>query len=224
MTDKKQEETTRQRYLRQTHAQFSALGQFVQSFETMVDSARAGCEALLHGTEDQIPLIDVILHHHALGAVPLAEIYRYMLIEVLRNPKNKFEEKEAVFARTIMKQGFKRYQDMAKIRNDIIHATWFIGHSKEDQEDFSIIEGFKFKGSSSGMGPVKLPETVEEMSEHILECDRISSIFRKIAYCVAHEGTLTFSKSFEFQTNTNNNQQEVLVVVTPLGRNDLIAR
>jgi hypothetical protein len=76
-------------YRKNTAAQYEALGRFVEAFELIVHEARVGCINMLSYDLPgrKAKLIAVPFHHQAFTAMPLFEMFRAIMMEIIADPK-----------------------------------------------------------------------------------------------------------------------------------------
>ena len=135
-----------------TKEQYEMLGRFVAAFEFMVNEVRELCLWLAARDGRNAILVQTILHHEFLSAKPLFDILRALVVEALKdaiqeqqdraNNVNNLEpplltnadgdplpmtvEEYEVFSE-LLAFIHKKYSDLANLRNDLLHGTWFIG-------------------------------------------------------------------------------------------------
>jgi hypothetical protein len=113
-------------YEKNTRAQYEALGRFVEAFENMVGEVREANIDLLSNTGQRGYLVQIAFHHQSLTAKPLFEIMRAIIAEVVsRRAHSEYENRE-IFSEIL---GYIEgaYEDLANMRNTLLHGTWFIG-------------------------------------------------------------------------------------------------
>lgn len=138
--------------------QFAALGEFVQAFESVVFMCRSGIRTL-SGSAQNHPALAMILEHKVMTAQPLLEIWRACLdmsLSALGKPEQKT-------AREVADQIAKDFSDLIRIRNELVHGTWFIGFGNEHTVDWSEFHAQKAKVTKTGLKYAELPKTAEEL-------------------------------------------------------------
>ena len=139
-------------YEENTKEQYEALGRFVEAFEAMVNEVRESTIALIERDGKHRRQIEIVLHHQVLTAKPLYEIFRAVVVEVVddaislkkakagrvfdRDPPLVVDlmEKALQFASAdrdvflgVMSTIADEYNTLVNKRNNLLHATWFIG-------------------------------------------------------------------------------------------------
>lgn len=158
--------------------QFAALGRFVQSFEQMVEAVRFGCHTMHMRPGPQTDMLRVVWHHRAMTAAPLFDIYRAMLAIFVSSENSVLTAEEQKFVIDVMKEEASEYSDLTKIRNELVHGTWFIGYGSADQEDYSEFLVTKTKVGASGTTQSEMPKTVGELSAFEKRCERLDRVLR----------------------------------------------
>ena len=135
---------------------YEALGRFVESFEGMVHEARSISIRLLAQETYHTDLVGVALHHQVFTAKPIFEIWRALIIEIVNIAVGAHEKRKepgfSHFAPVVDESGTpidispsdreiffgvlktigKEYQELANIRNGLLHGTWWIGDPAGD--------------------------------------------------------------------------------------------
>ena len=119
-------------YIRNTKAQYEALGRFVEAFESMVEETRASSIDILAQDEGHRKLVNVSLHHSALSAKPLFEIMRALFAELLKRPDLNLETKDRETFSGVLSDIAGEYSVLTNVRNNLLHGTWYIGYSSSD--------------------------------------------------------------------------------------------
>ena len=173
------EETREQRYHRQTEESFASLGRYVQEFEGMVDVVRQGCIDLLGGTE----LAQVVMHGQAFTAYPLMVTLRAMLMTVFKNNSSAFSTADVEVAGKLLAHIQNSLQNATNARNALLHGTWYIGYTSEDQNDFSDVRVYKGKITGSGMQMDQVVKSSNDLLNLSEECRRIKTLVQKLITC-----------------------------------------
>ena len=176
------EESRDDKYKRQTNEQYALLGKFVQAFEQMVDSIRTPCLFYLTNYGRHQQRINVVLHHNALGAQALFEIYRALIVDYMNNQTG-FDAEERKTVLSILSQLAQDFSNLIKNRNYMLHGTWYIGWANETTQDFSEISVHKFVVTAKGLEDAELPTNVAEMRGWLDECDRIRGLISVLGNC-----------------------------------------
>jgi hypothetical protein len=164
-------------YRKNIAAQYEALGRFVEAFEMMVHEARVGCiDMLSYDLPDQKrKLIAIPFHHQQLAALPLFELFRAILIEVIAEPKYQTDygltksDVENFFG--ILGAISGEYGELLKKRNSLLHGTWFVGYRGSHNPDAESFYVSKYKTSADGLVPVELPSTATELDGLRIRCE-----------------------------------------------------
>lgn len=183
MSDHEPEKSREQRFERQTKEQYEALGRFVQEFEQMVDAARFGCLMITAGNGREQQRMNIVLHHSALSAMPMFEIFRALLGTIIY--RDGFDIAEQKIFTSVIKDVHERYRSVASKRNDLIHATWYIGWASEDQQDFSEFLAKKHKVTGDQLKLAKNPTNTTELELITQECSRLNEVIRALFFCGA---------------------------------------
>jgi hypothetical protein len=197
-------------YLKNTQEQYEALGRFVEAFEDMVDEVRILCMDLLsrlaenptHNHTHRV-LLHIVLHHQALTAKPLFEILRAMIAEILKNDEGRkqygiIDADGEVFIGALHSINYE-YVDLVNVRNNLLHATWYIGCS--DASDPESSEFFAYKGNSNkdGWAPLELPKKASELLDLSERCKQARNSVAVIANCLWNSETnLKIRECFQY--------------------------
>ena len=131
----------KEKYDNQVKELYAAIGKACVDFEHVCHALRTGILQMLqaHGLTNQ-KVSQVMMAE--LTAQPLLSIYQALIAETL-----KLTEIEKRICDQLCKQV---KEELIKRRNDIIHATWFVGWAGCDDTDFSEASGHKWKRGKSG--------------------------------------------------------------------------
>lgn len=144
--------------------QYSAIGEFVVAFEGSTMWIRYGLIAILqHGGLRQGSLGDVIFNHRIYSAEPLFSVYASLSAEALPN-------NEAV--RSAFSSLRERFANLCKLRNDLLHAIYFIGPDVNYVTDRAQPPDFHAERRTpdkDGARVVDVARSLEEMGKHIAE-------------------------------------------------------
>lgn len=154
--------TRRARQIQESHA---AIGEFVEAFELLVTHLRSGCGEFIPVRQE---LLDIILHHDAMTAKPLFDIWR-ALASVTRSlwsagTPTKEDDSDKQMMNAVMKYIAKEFDTAMSNRNMLLHGTWFIGWASATDEDFSHIDLLKAKVKATGLHHLETPKTKEEIT------------------------------------------------------------
>jgi hypothetical protein len=204
------EETRQQRYDRQTRESFEELGRFVQSFEAMVDAARTGSLMIATNSIPQLrKVISIVFHHQALSAKPLMEIFRAIVMEFLRDDAFRsdmlIDDKERDTYLGVIKQLHIEYEELANIRNNLLHGTWYIGYANDQQQDFEEFRVLKFRTNKTGSGYIDdLPKTAKELKKLRERCEKVRDWIQSIPafFAFRREGKIRISGNYIYDTKS----------------------
>jgi hypothetical protein len=170
----------------------------------MVTAARDGAAMLLSKGIVEQTLIRIVLHHQALTAKPLFDIFRAVIMRTIEFQKTlapgRHSEADANTFKGVLGQIHREYEDLAYTRNNLLHATWYVGYASEDQADFSEFLAHKQTVNKSGAGAVDLPKTAKELDELSERCNKMTEwirlVFSSLAFSQVDAGRI--SKLFRY--------------------------
>lgn len=172
----------KERYEASTKAQFEALGRFIQAFEHMVSAMRSSIEGRLQQESRQMVFFTrMLLHHSALTAYPLRELFRAVIYTDV-NELRKTNPSDSDDFNRILSAIATEVSDLIRIRNVIIHGTQLIGWVSSGQEDFTELAIHKFGVSATGFKQIKGPNTAAEVLSLVDRCQRTERAIRVIYY------------------------------------------
>jgi hypothetical protein len=200
--------------------QYEALGRFIEAFEGMVHEARETCIDILSRDGKHILLVQVTLHHQNLAAKAVFEICRGLIAEVLNdaveNTKLQAEGKVRDLDPPLMTTskgeplqitpavrdkyfGLMRfiaaeYDDLVNKRNNLLHATWFVGYSGSEDPDCKEFFVRKLTSTKEGFKLVELPKNATELGELTSRCQAVKDWIAWLHACL--EGQLDFDIIF----------------------------
>lgn len=169
-------EVSQEIYARTTLEQFAALGRFVQEFEELVTSVRSNCLWLLPvRTIDDQPLLNVLLHHPVMTAMPLFDCMRALYGALLEQSGDLIDPEEALAVRSILRQSTSSMQKLAGRRNSLLHGYWLIGRhaSNDDIDSVNVIKG---KISADGLLYDWPVTSVKDLDVLRLQCAELRDI------------------------------------------------
>jgi hypothetical protein len=171
-------------YNKNTKDQYEALGRFVVAFEGMVNEARSCCINLLESGEIS-QLVVVPLHHPALTAKPLFEIFRALIIDYLRLFCPDASEKQREAFRGVLKTIAAEYNALTDIRNTLLHGTWFVGYSDKDDPNSETFILNKLKPTKEGLEREQdVPKHAHELLALKDRCEETRNWISHIHFCV----------------------------------------
>jgi hypothetical protein len=209
MSENQESKATIETYQKKTDEIFAALGRFVQAFEDMVGAARSGCLMALssHGCPQKFG--NVVLHHQALTAKPMMDIFRAMMVTFLDSQETRsslgIDDVEHKDFHEILSQLHTEYSDLANKRNNLLHASWFMGHAGEAQPDFFKLLVSKFTPSKSGFKLVDgLPDDVSHISDLTKRCEAAKSFIFALFICAySRDAGINLRTHFYFDPKQN---------------------
>lgn len=177
------------KFKEQKTALYSAFGRFAVNFELVCFALRQGIFWMLNsGGLRKERLADILLTD--LTAKPLQNIYRSMASEIQELSNND---------RRVIKNIFKRIDDLIEKRNDIIHATWFIEWASPKDTDFSEARGIKPDRDKKG-GKIKLFRfKIKDFNELSKEAFVLLQLISNLSVCLT--SNFKIEKNFEFNEN-----------------------
>ena len=190
-------------YESQTTEQYAALGQFMTEFEQICQTLRLWFVFLLggKGLKDQT-VANIIVGNQAFSAGPLIEMMEGLVGHLVGDAVKRkiITKEEAKVGKDIFGKTASRFRKLTKIRNRIVHGTWFIGWASPEQTDFSEMHGYKPSPNKKGMAIKELPKSVDEMHAYIAEAKNINALFWRFNGCMQlanrTPGEGDFSKNF----------------------------
>ena len=160
------DESVTRRRVRSTNEQFRELGRFVQEFELMVSEIRTLCMFLMGGDHMHV---QIALNHHSMTAYALMEITIGIVGQIIKNSKYDATKKREL--PELVSQIRAEYQDLAQLRNTLLHGTWYIGWTHEAQRDFSELTILRGKSSlSEGFAFAKTPQSTADLKAITARC------------------------------------------------------
>jgi hypothetical protein len=201
------ESEKRKSYEQNTKEQNEQLGRFVEMFEAVVQTTRDACIDLLGRDRQQKRLIEIAFHHHVLTAKPIFEIMRAIIIEIVdaaiaegaalgqgkdKRPVSKSDPNAFL---GLMKFIADEYDELVKIRNGLLHATWFVGYKSVDDPASSEFYVRKYTVTKEGLSPVQLPKNARQLEELSHRCDYIRTWIGMLVNCA--NGSYQLEDHFE---------------------------
>jgi hypothetical protein len=208
-------------YEENTKEQYEALGRFVEAFEAMVNEVRESTIALIERDGKHRRLIEIVLHHQVLTAKPLYEIFRAVVVEVVddaislkkakagrvfdRDPPLVVDlmEKALQFASAdrdvflrVMSTIADEYNTLVNKRNNLLHATWFIGFQGSGDPSCSEFYVRKYATTKQGLTTVELPKNAPELRELSKRCEVTRNWIASLHSCL--RGSSYIRERFEY--------------------------
>jgi hypothetical protein len=119
-------------------------------------------------------LASVALHHQTLTAKPLFEILRTMIAEISKNTytrkKHHIDDDSQAIIVGVLGTINKEYEDIANLRNSLLHGTWYVGFTGPDNLEAKEFYVQKFATRAIGLVPLELPKTAAELNALTERC------------------------------------------------------
>lgn len=193
-------------YAKNTKEQYEALGRFVEAFELMVDDIRGICgdcisaavgalnppikpdekswEDWIKEENDRRLLISVPFNHQSMTAKPLFDIMRAIIAEVVNVPSS-YHYNERTTYRDLLKHIEKELSSIYWKRNDLLHGTWLVGYSHQDDPDASTFVIRKYRITADGLKRVsELPKDATELLKLRDRCDDARTWIGHVGFCL----------------------------------------
>ena len=172
-------------YEQNTKEHYEHLGRFVEAFEATVQEARDACIDLLGHDRQQKRLIEIAFRQQALTANPTFEIMRAVIIEIIDDAiKDGALKADRNAFLGLMKFIADEYDDLVKMRNALLHATWFVGYQSVDDPASSEFYVRKFAVTKQGLSPLELPKNARQLEELSHRCDNTRTWIGLLVNCV----------------------------------------
>lgn len=170
----------------QVRALHEAIGRFVVEFEQ-------ACHAM------QVCITFILdkagLHDQRLSQIVLAG----MTSEPLRALFESLVGQQVVLndaERKMVKNITTRFKKLTEERNDVIHATWFIGWGGSSTDDFSTASGHKLHKNKGGSSIKSFTFKVEDFALLTQEANSLKEILQRINGCFSFD--MSVEKNFVF--------------------------
>jgi hypothetical protein len=150
--------------------QYAAIGEFVVEFEWICWHIRHLISMVLqfHGLNNW-KLGEILLNQPCFSADPLASCLSSIIGEILSANVDVMDK---------MKNFRSGFQDLIRVRNDLLHGFWMIGPDVvevTDQELPTEIHGERRTPNKAGAN-IKTIQTIAEIKEHINEARRVKEL------------------------------------------------
>jgi hypothetical protein len=219
-------------YAENTKEQYEALGRFVEAFEAMINEVRESTAALIERDGRHRLIVEIVLHHQALTAKPIFEIFRAIVMEIVDetiaaekrkekgiieleppivvdiadNPLHFTSSDREIFL-AVMNTIAQEYNDLVNTRNNLLHATWFIGFSAQDDPTSSEFYARKYSTTKEGLRQIELPKNAAQLQKLSQRCDDTRTWIGNLHSCLG--GPSNIRLRFERQG------KEWLLVIQP---------
>jgi hypothetical protein len=181
--------TESEAYQKNTKEQYEAIGRFVEAFEGMVHEARTCCINLLtRGLSDkQSDLISIPFYHYSFSAKGIFETFRAVLVEILSDKEyadQHLGEGDINCFRGVLAAISGEYDKLQSKRNNLLHATLFVGYMGSGDLDASTFYARKFAATGDGLSLIELPNTAQALDELRIRCDEVKTWISTIHACL----------------------------------------
>jgi len=180
MSSIENKETRDNRLETQSAEQFEALGRFVQAFEHMVNAARTGIIWMNGSGPKQQHLVRIIASHAAMTAKPLFDVFRATTNSIASAPDYNIPIEEKILVENLLRDVAGRYEKLLKMRNNLLHGTWYIGWASAAQTSFDEFRVIKHDVSAKGISIANNPSTIQEIHLQIDKCKSLTHIISLI--------------------------------------------
>ena len=199
-------------FTKNTKEQYEALGRFVEAFETMVSAPRDASINLLGGST--LELVDIALHHQALTAKPLFEIWRAAVAEIVQDAIGPLREGAKPLCLDTYGERFRctpaerdaffgvlgtiagECNDLINTRNNLLHATWFIGYQGDNDPDCAEFHVHKSKATKTGLSRLELPKNASQLKDLANRCEVTQAWISWLQDCLG--GSSKITERFKF--------------------------
>ena len=176
-----------EKFKTQTDALYAGLGRFVVNFEGLVAMMRdviashvGNVPAPYHVRHQQVARIFTA----DLTAYPLTKTFRSILLLRLDSYGN-LEQRPQI--EKLISTLCSQIDDINKERNKLLHGTWLIEYTSEDQQDFSQAEGYKTTNTAKGLRLDQLTHDAESFSETAEKCRVLRDLVGGIGLCMLND-------------------------------------
>jgi hypothetical protein len=121
-----------------------------------------------------------------------AELLRQKLLALLPETVSLNDQEKK-----IVKNMFSRIQKLINLRNDILHATWFIGWIRKPIEIARSARGQKYGKNKEGANTKNFDYKVADFSESTAKAMRLKSLIARLKVCLS--GNYSIENNFEFK-------------------------
>lgn len=166
---------TKQKYDEQTEDLYAAIGRFAVEFEHVCHRMRViimtilGKEGLANDKVMQILLSE-----------QTAEPLRGVVVSLIYETQTLSDTD-----RKIVHKILKEIQDLTKLRNDVIHGTWFIGWVSSDDTEFTDALGIKFKKDKDGVATKNFSWKKNDFDELTEKAKELTNLLARLSGCIS---------------------------------------
>ncbi len=178
----------------QSNELYAGIGEFIVSFELVIDALRSALIQLWSGRSG----MNQFLFQPALAeltADPITKVFQASVAVAIRHTELSAGEKD--IGEKIVLSLCKQIRALTESRNEIAHGTWFIGWASADATDFSVANGLKPKNTKTGTLYRSIDRKKEDFDALIDQCRLLRDIIQRFGLMlVMGERLGTFEKNF----------------------------
>jgi hypothetical protein len=180
--------TNEEAYAKNTKEQYEELGRFIEMYELMVNEARESAVDLIIKNYGQRDLLKIAFHHQSMTAKPLIEIFRATVTEVVKDKKHSRHSESASIA-DILSKIQRAFENLANMRNNLLHGTWFVGYVSEDDPNAETFHLRKYTTNAEGFVELPLPKKADELRRLRTDCDMVRTWIGVLLFCLVDQNT-----------------------------------
>jgi hypothetical protein len=170
--------------------QHATLGEFVESFELMVNEGReTAIDLVTREAPDATDyvhrkLVEVAFHHPAITAKPAFEIMRALIADYLKQNETKttFKEREAFSG--VLSELASEYFSLVNMRNSLLHGTWHVGFVSPGDPHSSTFQVTKYKPTKTGLAKEATPTDADGLRTLTRRCHVVRSWLGEVRSCL----------------------------------------
>src|SRR6266481_3724405 len=193
-------------YAANVKSQYEELGRFVEAFEMMVAEVREACIGLFSLNLVQKRELEIVFHHRIMTAQPLFEIFRASMVERLADDdfrkRNDMDDLDRVSFIGVLRAIAGEYSKLINKRNSLLHGTWFVGFTSNDDPDSSEFEVIKYDVAAEGLRRAALPKDVASLSALRARCEEVRSWVGVLYSCFPGGGAEKIKERFCLEGET----------------------
>jgi len=169
------DEDTKQKYEEQTEDLYAAIGRFAVEFEHVCYRMRVIIMTILakEGLSNE-QVMQILLSDQT--AEPLRAVVASLISETATLSDTD---------RKIVNKILKEIQDLTKLRNDVIHGTWFIGWASFEDTEFKNAPGIKFKKDKAGVATKTFSWKESDFDELTERAKDLTNLLARLGGCIA---------------------------------------
>jgi hypothetical protein len=136
------------------------------------------------GSSERERLIEIPFHHQVMTAKPLFDIMRAIIAETVNAPTSPHYQDRTTI-RKLLSHIETEYSGLHSKRNELIHGTWFVGYTSNDDPDAKEFVVRKYKTTSDGLTEAQsLPKNASELLDLARRCDETRTWLGHVDYCL----------------------------------------